>query len=160
MCSVLILISINSLLLAVIRSDERIEPKGELLSFSAYCLNGLSVNGFNNLLENAKRVREDKMGAAAVTQQENVQTASVSNTVAVETNKASSSIKDAARLNQKQKAVELHEERSEESNDDHYKGKKPRVTWTTEMHQKFLDAIETLGYESKIISHFMQFLTI
>lgn len=127
----------------MIRSDGRIESKGELLSFSAYALNGLSVNSFNNLLENARRVNGDG------NQQENVERASISS-AAIDTNKASSSMKDETRLNLKRKAADFYGERSEDSNDDHQKGKKPRVTWTNEMHQKFLDAIERLGYESKI----------
>lgn len=124
----------------MIRSEGRTEPKGEMLSFSAYALNGLSINSFNNLLENAKRVNEDP------NQQENVEKASIS---AIETSKASPSMKDETRLNQKGKAADFYGERSEDSNDDHQKGKKPRVIWTNEMHQKFLDAIDRLGYESK-----------
>lgn len=126
----------------MIRSDWRIEPKGEMLSFSAYALNGLSINSFNNILENAKPVNED------ANQQENVEKASISS-AAIETSKASPLMKDETRLNQKGKAAEFYGERSEDSNDDHQKGKKPRVTWTNEMHQKFLDAIDRLGYESK-----------
>ncbi|XP_057809160.1 uncharacterized protein LOC131023633 [Salvia miltiorrhiza] len=110
----------------LIPSDGRVEPRGELLNFFVYFLSGLSINGVSKLL-NAKRVKEDKIGAAA-NQQGNVEMASISN-AAVGTNKASSSIKDAAPVNQKQKAVEVCRERSEDSNDDHYKGKKPRVTW-------------------------------
>lgn len=131
----------------LIPSDERIEPKGELFSFSAYVLNGLSVNDFNNLLENAKRKELDEMVAAH--HQENIQRTSISNT-AVETNKASSSIDAAERLNQKRKAVDLYGERSEDSKDDHHKEKKQRVTWTNEMHKKFLDAIERLGYDKAV----------
>ncbi|XP_057780681.1 uncharacterized protein LOC130999196 isoform X2 [Salvia miltiorrhiza] len=137
----------SKLLRKVIPSDGRVEPRGELLNFSVYFLSGLSINGVSKLL-NAKRVKEDKIGAAA-NQQENVEMASISN-AAVGTNKASSLIKDAALVNQKQKAVEVCRERSEGSNDDQYKGKKPRVTWTNEMHQKFLDAIEKLGYDKAV----------
>ncbi|KAH6789509.1 5'-3' exonuclease family protein [Perilla frutescens var. frutescens] len=131
----------------LIRSDERIEPKGELFSFSSYVLNGLSINDFNNLLENAKQKEVDEMVAAH--QQENVQRASISN-AAVETNKAASSIDAAECLNQKRKAVELYGERSEDSKDDHHKEKKQRVTWTNEMHEKFVDAIERLGHDKAV----------
>ncbi|XP_047979460.1 two-component response regulator ARR14-like [Salvia hispanica] len=74
-----------------------------------------------------------------------MQISPVSDAAIVETNKASSSIEDAECLNQKQKTEELRQERSEDSNDNHRKGLKPRLTWTKEMHQKFLDAIEILG---------------
>lgn len=124
-------------------NDERIEPKGEAFSFSAYALNGLSVKCFNDLLENVRRMEGDKMAA------ENVERASFSS-AAVGTNKASSSINDAERLNQKHKAAELYGERSEDSREDHLKPKKQRITWTNEMHQKFLVAVERLGgHESK-----------
>lgn len=138
----------------MIDNDERIEPKGELFSFSAYALNGLSVKCFDDLLENARRMEEDKLAAA-----ENVERASISN-AADGTNKASSSINDAERLNQKRKAAELYGERSEDSREDHLKPKKPRVTWTNEMHQKFLVAIERLGgsESKKEDAPFMQFL--
>ncbi|XP_047947703.1 putative two-component response regulator ARR13 [Salvia hispanica] len=80
---------------------------------------------------------------AATNQQDNVQLASVSNAVVAEANKDSLSIEDAARLSQKQKTVELYEETG-------YKGKKRRITWTNKMHQKFLDAIERLGYDKAV----------
>ncbi|KAL1543484.1 hypothetical protein AAHA92_20451 [Salvia divinorum] len=134
----------------LICTDERVEPKDELLSFSAYFLSGLSLNGLSNLLVNAKGVKEEKVLAAAANQQENVQMPSVSNAAVVDTNKASSSIKDATRLSLKRKAVELYEERSEDSNGDRCKGKKTRVTWTKEMHQKFVDAIAILGNDKAV----------
>lgn len=128
--------------------DEKADLKGEPLSLSAYFLTGLSLTDLSHLLVNAKQVKEDKM-VAATNQQDNVQLASVSNAVVAEANKDSLSIEDAARLSQKQKTVELYEETG-------YKGKKRRITWTNKMHQKFLDAIERLGYDSKIMSHFMK----
>ncbi|XP_042012823.1 putative two-component response regulator ARR21 [Salvia splendens] len=122
----------------LICTDKRAEPKDEPLSFSAYFLTGLSLNGLSNFLVNPKGVKEENMGTAA-NQQENV-----------ETNKASSSSKDATRLNQKRKAVELYEERCDNNNGDRNKGKKQRVTWTKEMHQKFVDAIVRLGNDKAV----------
>ncbi|KAL1548722.1 two-component response regulator ARR2-like [Salvia divinorum] len=63
---------------------------------------------------------------------------------------ASSTIEDAVRLNQKQKAGELCREISEDSHGNHYKGKKRRVTWTNEMHRRFLNAIERLGHDKAV----------
>lgn len=126
----------------------KIESKGQTFSFAAYILNGLSRNDVNNLWQFALEKKKDKMVTAH--QEENVQRASISG-VAFETNKTSSSISDAARLNHKCKGVELLGEKGEGSKKGQPTAKKPRVVWTDEMHQRFVQAIQILGHESKII---------
>lgn len=120
----------------------KIVPKGEPFIFAAYVLKGLSRNDVNNLWQFGLDKERDKM--VATFQEEHVQRPSISH-VAVETNKTSSSTGEASRSNQK-KRKRANEDDEE---DQHAIAKKPRVVWTNEMHQKFIEAIEILGYESK-----------
>lgn len=140
------------LLLAAIspdKSDERkLESGDQPFSFEAFILNGSSLYDVNKLWRIA--LGRERGKSVAVCQEENVKI-----------NKTSSSIMDAAHLNQKCKAGEL----SEGSAEDHPTTKKQRVTWTPERHKQFLEAISYLGIESKIngsfffVFHFSLFFT-
>lgn len=37
-------------------------------------------------------------------------------------------------------------------NEDHASTKKPRIVWSVELHQKFVDAVQHLGYDSELSS--------
>ncbi|KAI3444621.1 hypothetical protein Pfo_001286 [Paulownia fortunei] len=128
----------------------KIVSKGEPFSFAAYVLKGLSKSDVNNLWQSALEKEKDKMVAAC--QEENVKRASMFN-VAFETNKTSASISEAACFNQRNKRKEPpreKNEKSEGSEEDPPMAKKPRVVWTIEMHQKFLEAIEVIGYDKAV----------
>ncbi|KAK4418701.1 Two-component response regulator ORR22 [Sesamum alatum] len=122
--------------------------KDQPFSFAAYILHGSSQNVVS-LWKSASEKAKAKM--VAVFQQEKVQTTSMSN-IAFETKNASSSINEAARFDKKSTSKEpkRKNEWREGSRDDPSVAKKPRVVWTIEMHQKFIEAIELLGHERAI----------
>lgn len=141
-------------MLAAIYPDKRkFESRGQPFSFEAFILYGSSLDDLSKLWRIALERETGKTLAAR--QEKFVQRASMSN-ISAEINKTSSSIMDAAHSNQKHKAIDL----SEGSADDQPTTKKQRVTWTPERHNKFLEAIEILGYESKINHYFIQFLLV
>ncbi|KAK4381195.1 Two-component response regulator ORR21 [Sesamum angolense] len=87
----------------------------------------------------------------SVSQEENARTTAIPNT-AFETKNMFSSINEAARFDKKSTSKELKQknEKGAGSNDDPLVAKKPRVVWTVEMHQKFLEAIELIGHEKAV----------
>ncbi|PIN16239.1 hypothetical protein CDL12_11116 [Handroanthus impetiginosus] len=128
----------------------RITSKGQPFSFAAYVLNGLSRNDVNNLWQHALEKESHKLMAAY--QQENAQEPSMANNV-VKTNKTYSSTSDATRFNHKRKRNELAqkiEKSDQDDKEDPPVAKKPRVVWTMEMHQKFLEAIDIIGYDKAV----------
>ncbi|KAL0428940.1 UNVERIFIED_CONTAM: Two-component response regulator ORR22 [Sesamum radiatum] len=123
--------------------------KDQPFSFAAYILHGSSQNVIS-LWKSASEKEKAKM--VAVSQEENAQTTSMSN-IAFETKNMFSSVnEEAARFDKKSTGKELKRknEKRAGSKDESPIAKKPRVVWTTEMHQKFLEAIELIGHEKAV----------
>ncbi|EYU32048.1 hypothetical protein MIMGU_mgv1a019948mg, partial [Erythranthe guttata] len=123
---------LNLPIILMCSDKKKIAPKGgQQLSFAAYDLKGLSRNDVNDLWQFALEKEKNKMVGNFEEDEENV-----------ETNKTCSPIDEAVkkRINEK----------DDVSEDETPVAKKPRVVWTIEMHQKFLEAIEFLGYEKAV----------
>ncbi|KAL0425935.1 UNVERIFIED_CONTAM: Two-component response regulator ORR22 [Sesamum radiatum] len=122
--------------------------KDQPFSFAAYILHGSSQNVIS-LWKYAFEKEKAKM--VSVSQEENARTTSIPN-IAFETKNMFSSINEAARFDKKSTNKELKQknETGAGSNDDPPVAKKPRVVWTVEMHQKFLEAIELIGHEKAV----------
>ncbi|KAL6499318.1 hypothetical protein OROHE_025981 [Orobanche hederae] len=130
----------------------KILSEGRPFSFAAYVLKGLSRSGVNSLWQFALGKEKDKMSVGC-REERNVRKALSmdSNIAGVETNKASKSISDQTEwFNQRRKRKESLKEKSEGGEEDRPIAKKPRVVWTREMHQKFVKAIEIIGYEKAV----------
>ncbi|KAL0397841.1 UNVERIFIED_CONTAM: Two-component response regulator ORR26 [Sesamum calycinum] len=122
--------------------------KDQPLSFAAYILHSSSQNVIS-LWKYAFEKEKAKM--VSVSQEENARTTAIPN-IAFETKNMFSSINEAARFDKKSTSKELKQknEKGAGSNDDPPVAKKPRVVWTVEMHQKFLEAIELIGHEKAV----------
>lgn len=66
-----------------------------------------------------------------------------------------------AKSNKKRKDQDQDQDEDEEDdesddegreNEDHASTKKPRIVWSVELHQKFVDAVQHLGYDSELSS--------
>ncbi|KAL2233945.1 uncharacterized protein LOC110012173 [Sesamum indicum] len=122
--------------------------KDRPFSFAAYILHGSSQNVLS-LWKTASAKEKAKM--VAVSQEENARTTSIPN-IAFETKNMFSSINNAACFDKKSTSKELKQKNEQRagSKDDRLIAKKPRVVWTIEMHQKFLEAIEFIGHEKAV----------
>ncbi|KAL8062589.1 hypothetical protein ABFX02_02G157700 [Erythranthe guttata] len=123
---------LNLPIILMCSDKKKIAPKGgQQLSFAAYDLKGLSRNDVNDLWQFALEKEKNKMAGNYEEDEENV-----------ETNKTCSPVDEAVKKRIKEK--------DDVSEDETPVAKKPRVVWTIEMHQKFLEAIEFLGYEKAV----------
>ncbi|KAL3649516.1 hypothetical protein CASFOL_005919 [Castilleja foliolosa] len=120
---------LNLPIILMCADEKKILSKGQPLCFGAYVLEGLSRGDVNNLWQFALKKEKDKILAAY--QEQNVQKASINSTS-----------ETTACFNQIRK--------TQDSVKDRRIAKKTRVVWTSEMHQRFLEAIEIIGYEKAV----------
>ncbi|GER31288.1 response regulator 1 [Striga asiatica] len=120
----------------------KISSKDQDPTFAAYIMNGLTKSDVNSLWQFALgKVKE---------REENVRKSSIiCNNVEVDEKSKISALSEAEIewFDQKRKRKELVNSKIEGGR---RLAKKPRVVWTMEMHQKFLEAIEIIGYEKAV----------
>ncbi|KAK2998816.1 hypothetical protein RJ639_022708 [Escallonia herrerae] len=111
-------------------------------------MKGLSMNEINNLWQHASAIEKGKMVVAE--EADKAHMASIPKNV-IEADLANSSSEgEVTRGNLKRNRKDVSDavsEQNEGSKDDSPMEKKPRVVWSREMHEKFLEAIKQLGYE-------------
>ncbi|XP_051120896.1 two-component response regulator ARR1-like [Andrographis paniculata] len=115
---------------------EKIKSNGKPVSFAAYFVHGLSMNDLDRLWQYAL-VKEK----SAANQEQNVGWPSKPTSMTV--------IKNTISLLKKRPREKL-EKAKEGKGASPSVVKKPRVVWTAEMHKKFLEAIEIIGYEKAV----------
>ncbi|KAK2981662.1 hypothetical protein RJ640_027117 [Escallonia rubra] len=111
-------------------------------------MKGLSMNEINNLWQHALAIEKGKMVVAE--EADKAHMASIPKNVIEAELANSSSEGEVTRGNLKRKRKDVSDavsEQNEGSKDDSPMEKKPRVVWSREMHEKFLEAIKQLGYE-------------
>ncbi|CAA0842626.1 Two-component response regulator ARR2 [Striga hermonthica] len=122
----------------------KISSKDQELTYAAYVMNGLSKCEVNSLWQFALgKVKE---------REENVRKSSICNNFEVgEKSKICALSSEDEWFDQKRKRKELVKSKIEGvRKNSSAVAKKPRVVWTMEMHQKFLEAIEIIGYEKAV----------
>ncbi|KAA8515995.1 hypothetical protein F0562_019174 [Nyssa sinensis] len=126
--------------------NKRIVSRGLSSGVTLYFVKSLSMNDNNNLWQYTYEREKGKM-VASEQLVDNAQRASAPVVGAGIGN--TSSVGEVTRNYQKRKRKEPKEtsEKNEVSRDDSPSEKKVRVVWTSEMHHKFLEAIEQLGHE-------------
>ncbi|KAL2486880.1 Uncharacterized protein Adt_31636 [Abeliophyllum distichum] len=137
----------------------KIASNGQEFIVAAYIVDSLSRNDINNLWQSAlEKVKANKV----VDELEgNFQERSMAYNV-FEADNNSPSMSEPTRVQHKRKREEdisiseQHEGGKDESNNK----KKPRMMWTREMHQKFLEAIEILGPENAVPKKIVEIMNV
>ncbi|KAL2508786.1 Uncharacterized protein Fot_32433 [Forsythia ovata] len=137
----------------------KIESNGQEYIVAAYILNSLSRNDIDNLWQSAlEKVKANKVVAKF---EGNSQERSMTYNV-FEADNNSPSMSEPIRVQDKRKREEdtSISEQNEGGKDESNNKKKPRMVWTREMHQKFLEAIEILGPENAVPKKIVEIMNV